>query len=1192
MSERVWTKEQENAIYTKWRTDGSSCNILVNAAAGSGKTAVLVERIIKKLIGENQKPVDIDRLLVVTFTNAAATEMKDRISSALSEKIEKAAESGDIITENLLKHQMSLLYNADITTIDAFCMKMIRENFHLLGIDPSFGIADNAQLSLLADEAMEEMFDECYENENEDFLLLADMYSDGRDDSALAEIITEIYDFIRALPNPYSWLEEKAEMYLLSDSQTNPWFCSLFKKKNILCKKACKKLEKAILYMADYISLGIDNADKIISLYPGGEENDMQLSWGSCYEIIFYEYIAAKNALNANWDDAADVLSNIIFKRWGTASAVRCREKEINDKDAKVYIKELRDASKDNLQQAADFVFAPAEEISQHLKEEVYPAAKALSNLVKMYNIYFYEKKQKKNVLDFSDIEHLCLRLFNENEEVCSILKDKYEEILMDEYQDSNGLQEEIFRKISRGDNMFMVGDMKQSIYRFRRSDPMIFKEKSNRFETYENAPDKKIILSKNFRSRAEVLNSVNAVFEKIMSEYIGDINYNEEQKLYYNENNDFENINISNNGYTSECWVLSSQPEDDDSESIEKAEIEATFIAKRIAELKKTGYAVFEKGKARPIKNRDITILMSSCKNVADIYISALNREGIECFAESSGYFDRNEVKIIMSLIRIIQNPRQDIPMIAILRSPIGRFSDDELVQIRMLNTGCIFECLKKYSDTSVKAAEFLNSLNRWRSYTKYMSCARLIWTLYEETGIYAFVGALYDGAEAQANLRLLFERAKKYETSGYKGLFHFSEYIKKLEQHEEDLPTAKLIGEENDVVRIMTIHKSKGLEFPVVFLAGCGKEFLTRQKKIPIHKDLGIGLDNINTEKNYRYPTIAKKAVSNKNVLESISEEERKLYVALTRAKEKLIVTGVINCEHLEEREMYWDKILSFDNSVINPDDVSNAKGFMDWIAPVARKSSDWFYETVPYTPYFPEITDKSEIEDIMETDFHVEKFIYPYEFLKKVPAKVSVTDLKNNSDFSSLKNDTELMPRPDFLSEKVLTPAQKGSALHLVMQNTIPSENIDEIYVKNLIDKLVSANVLSEKEAENVNAEKIIKFYKTPLGTRISASNKVVREAPFETEIPLSLFEGYESVKENILLQGVVDCWFEEDNEIVIVDYKTDYYKHVNEIIEKYNQQLKWYAYALEHITHKNVKNMYIYAFSGDKIIEIKK
>ncbi len=1183
MGGRKWTKQQEAAIYTKRLKNGESCNILVNAAAGSGKTAVLVERIIKKLIGEREKPVDVDRLLVVTFTNAAAAEMKDRISAALSERTEQAAEEGDVVLEEILKHQSSLLYSADITTIDAFCMKTVRENFHLLGIDPSFGIADNAQLALMADEAMEELFDDCCENGNEDYYRLADMYSDGRDDSALAEMINEVYDFIRAMPNPKEWLEEKAEMYLNAD-RDNPWFKTVLEKKNSLCSRACADLKKAMLYMSDYLQLGFDDADKLAEQFRGGEENIMQLSWGSCYEYVYNEYISARDALNADWDGAAKTLSDVVFKRWGTASAVRDKEQEITDKDAKEYVKELRDSAKQAIIDAGGLIFASADEICTQLRERVYPAARSIANMVKLYDKRFSEKKQKKNVLDFSDIEHLCLRLFEENDEVCERLKEKYEEILMDEYQDSNGLQEEIFKKISRGDNMFMVGDMKQSIYRFRRSDPMLFKEKSDRFENRDGAKDRKIVLSKNFRSRGEVLDSVNAVFERIMSESVGDVEYNEEQRLYKGNDN-YEDESMPE--YKSECWALASQPEDDDSESVEKAEIEAAFIAKRISDLKKSGYTVKTADGGRLLENRDITILMSSCRNVADIYIAALNREGIECFAESSGYFDKNEVRTVMSLIKIIQNPYQDIPLLGILRSPIGGFSDEELVKIRLGAEGYIFDGFKEYAKENEKAAEFLENLNRWRGYTKYMSCARLIWTLYEETGIYAFVGALHDGEEAQANLRLLFERAKQYENSGYKGLFHFAEYIKKLEKREEDLPAAKLVGEGHDVVKIMTIHKSKGLEFPVVFLAGCGKEFLKRQKKPPLHKELGIGLDEVNASESFSVSTIAKTAVSAKNLTESISEEERKLYVALTRAKEKLIVTGVINSEKLDGYEEKWDKILPSSDSKMAPDEVCAAHGFIDWIAPVARRDDTWHYESVMYKPYFPECdTEQTAAEDTAE-EIEVEKFEYPYEILRNVPAKVSVTELKSGG-FEKFENNTELMQRPEFLDEEKLTAAKKGTALHIAMQKTVPKANMDIEYVKMSVAEMVETGELSEIEAASVDAGKILKFYESELGRRLLKSSRVVRESPFETEIPLSIFEGYENAEGNILLQGVADCWFEEDDGIVLVDYKTDFYKNPHEIEEKYRRQLEWYAYALEKITKKNVKNKYIYMFFGDEFL----
>lgn len=1185
MPEKKWTTAQREAVYAKYTRDGERCNVLVNAAAGSGKTAVLVERIIQSIIPseENLNPTDINKMLVVTFTNAAAAEMKERISDALSIKLDEAEESGDCILAEALKRQMSLLYDTDIMTIDAFCIKAIRENFQFLGIDPSFSVADNARLALLREEAMEEVFENGYENSDESFMLLCDVFSDGRDDGKISEIIGEVYDFTRSVPNPDGWLSEKTQMYLKKED--NPWMEECLKKKNALCKKAYAELKEVLEYIAGYALGDCGDIDFTMKHNPPETENAICERWGKNYGVLFYEYSAAKKLLGADWNESHAILSSLVFEKWPT---VKNKEKEVTDKEIRDYVKGFRDRAKEFLNSAAKIVCAPCEDILDRMEKRVYPAARAICMLTKSFEEAFSKKKGKKNLLDFSDAEHLCLKLFEENEEIRNIYKDKYDEILMDEYQDSNSLQEAIFSNISCGDNMFTVGDMKQSIYRFRRSDPMLFKSKCDSYETGDKTKNRKIILSKNFRSRKEVLESINSVFERIMSEAAGDIDYNDEQRLN-NGNTSFEDVNGEKcGGYLSECYVLESQAEDGDEDinTLDKAELEAEFIAHKIKELKDSGYMVRDKDGYRQIRNRDVTIIMSSYKNVADIYISALNKQGIDCFAESGGYFDRNEVKMILSLIKIIQNPYQDIPLLGVMRSPIGGFSDDELARIRAAHDGLIYEAVCHCAEEDDKCRAFADKIKKWREYSKYMTCDRLLWVLYEETGIYAFVGSLYGGEEARANLRLLFERAKEYESSGYKGLFHFIKYMERLESREEDLAGAKLVGEGHDVVKIMTIHKSKGLEFPVVFLAGCGKKFNLKERVIPIHKDWGIGLDEINPDENYKIGTPAKTVVKAANRAESISEEERKLYVAMTRAKEKLIVCGVINTKSkkVTDYEEKWDALLPTRESVMEPESVCEAECFFDWIAPVARFDEGWIYHFVPYNMYFDECSDEKAQKIVYDPVLDISEFCYKKKGLMSVPSKVSVTALKNGI---FTQKETDIVPHPQFMGTGK-SPTDRGNALHKVMQKFVPEENMNLNSVKEKIEAMVRNGSITLEEAELAEGEKILAFYETELGKRVIQSGNAVREAPFETDIPLSLFEEFSEREEKILLQGIIDCYFEENSEIILIDYKSDFYNSTEEVREKYENQLNWYAYAIEKITGKKVFEKYLYLFHGNDVV----
>ncbi len=1181
MTKRSWTPAQEEAIYAKWIDGDKSSNILVNAAAGSGKTAVLVERIIEKLSENERDPrtTDVDRLLVVTFTNAAAAEMKERVAKALTGKLRAAQSAGDFAAANRFKNQLSLLRTADITTIDAFCMKLLKNYFHLLEIDPNFKIVGQEK-GLLEDEAMEELFEECYSAQNESFLLLARLYSESRDDRALAQIILEVYNFLQSLPNPEEWLLEKTNAFL-----ENPWGGYLLEQKNKLVRQAKASLEHALSEMYRY-TLGKapdTDFDAFLAAYPDEEENEVYLAWGTYYHAIVSEYGTACRLLDADWDESFQLFSELSFLALNKRPLFQDKSRTVKDAEEKAVVKAYRDAAKEALLKASGLISGTREEESCQLSERVYPAACALSELVLGFSKKYAEKKAEKNLLEFSDIEHLCLKLLLEHEEVRKELQEKYDEILMDEYQDTNALQESIFHAVSRGDNFFMVGDMKQCIYQFRNSDPTIFKEKCDTYLPISGAENRKITLSANFRSRIEVLDSVNAVFSRMMSEEVGDLVYDEEHWLNLG-NTTYQQKNEC--GYQSECYVLESRPSDsEDEESLDKVELEARFIAGKIRALKDSGYLVREGEEYRPIENRDITILMSSHKAAAEIYTAELSRFGISCYAETGGYFEKNEVRMVLSLIKILQNPRQDIPLLGVLRSPIGRFSDHELTEIRTHSPGSILDAVVSYSreenELARRLSDFLDRLARWRGYAHYMTCDRLLWTLYEETGIYSFAGALIKGEEAQANLRLLFERAKAYEASGYRGLFHFIRYMERLSEREENINSAKMVGEEHDVVRIMTIHKSKGLEFPVVFLAGCGKQFRNDSAKIPMHRRLGLGLEEINFEKSYRMPTAAKKAVTLENRREQLSEEARKLYVALTRAKEKLIVPGVVNekggAETLEKR---WKSLLPFENSVMSPFAAAGAKSFFDWICPAAMVSEEWHYESVPYDPMLPAEETKYETRQEAKEKIRISDFCYPYADSVYLPTKVSVTELKRLSQASQA---AQMAAMPAFLAgEGKLRGAAAGTALHTAMQKIIPKPEMDTDWILSELARLCGEHVLTEAERECISVDAILKFYQGTLGARVLAAKRVYREQTFELLLPAKELYPEETSEEKILLQGVIDCYFEEPDGIVLIDYKSDYYTDSADMRDKYAVQLGWYKRVLERILKKPVKECYLYLF----------
>ena len=1181
MSKRNWTTDQLDAIKTKYRSNGESCNLLLSAAAGSGKTAVLVERVIQKILPKNNEAgIDIDKLLIVTFTNAAAREMSDRIAAALSDELENALKDGDTQKVKLIKRQQLLLGISQITTIDSFCLKLIREHFNVLGIEPDFSIADTSQAEILSEEALDELFSQLYEENDEDFLNLLSVYATSRSDSGLSDLVRHIYNFTRAIPYPIDWLYQKVDQLKCPNGIfETAWFKRGFDS----CKKA---LNDAVSFAQKglYMMCETPDIDTFLNSNPPEKKVPVYDEWKAYYKAFYYDYILLREAKDADFTRLSLILKDFSFSSLARLDSKTDEEKGI--------LKALRERVKSAISKAKEFALFDPSETEKQMRDVLYPTARALSELVEKYDRLFTKKKLEKNILEFHDAEQLTAKLLSENPEIALLVQEKYDEILMDEYQDTSLLQEEIFRHVTRGDNLFMVGDMKQSIYRFRNSDPTIFKAKSDTYEMTEDAHNRKIVLSMNFRSRQEVLDSVNDIFQAVMSEDAGELDYDETQRLYCG-NKDYEKKNSS---YRSECFIIEAPDSDyeaEDDEDVTNPALEARLVAEEINKLKREGFRVFDGKGYRNIQNRDIVILMSSFKYSADIYMSELQNAGIDCFAESSGYFERNEVVTMLALLKTLCNPYCDIPLLAVMRSPIGNFSDDELATIRTCKKGNFFGAVKEIAqsedDLSKKATAFITKLNRWREYARYMSSDKLLWQLYEESDFYAYSGAIPDGEEAQANLRLLFERAKQYESGGFEGLFNFVRYMEHVEQKDTDLSSAKLVGESHNVVRIMTIHKSKGLEFPVVFITGGAKRFnkSSGDGRVLLHKDLGVAPEFVDADAGFRAETMQRAVFKNVSNAEQVSEEIRKLYVATTRAKEKLYFVATVSGNTdksgrsgLEKAMDTWKSMISDGNAVFTANEVLSASGFADWVAPVAICSENWDFTAINHTEigssYFDNGT--TEIDEAPQFDpVKILSYTYPYKGISDLPTKVSVSELK-------AKSETVIVPKPAFLSEKKQDGASYGTTLHKLMQHITPTENMSRDDVVSAINELVSNKIITDTEAEIVNPDKIAEFYASDLGKRITASGKVYREQPFEVEIDVSMaYPDVTDTDEKILLQGVIDCFFYEDDEIVLVDYKTDRYDNIGEIHEKYDRQLELYKYALEKITKKTVKDCYIYLFS---------
>lgn len=1203
MSEVKWTKEQLQAI-----TENNS-NILVAAAAGSGKTAVLVERIINKIIKEK---IDIDRLLVVTFTNAAASEMRERVLEAIYKKLDENPED-----ENL-QRQITLLNKANICTIDSFCLDIVKNNFYQLeGISPNFRIAETTEIEILKQEILEEIFEEKYEKQEEDFSILINTYTSYRDDTPLKELILKIYTYIQSNPFPEKWLNEKIEMFnikeLEKDFSQNVWGQILLKEIEeeliddiSVLREIQKKLEKdAELGM--YVSTINDDIDKL--------------------EILMSNL--------DNWDKAYQIYMNFVFATWPRQKI----ESEIKDK-----AKMIRDDIKKKIKSKLDkILISNSKEANQDISD-MYKILVKLQNLILEFGNEFKKRKRTKNIVDFNDIEHLALNILLKNDgkqiqitEVAEKYRDKFVEIAIDEYQDSNMVQEYILTSISKGNNIFMVGDVKQSIYKFRQAMPELFLSKYKSYKLKENKQEKddlKIQLFKNFRSRDNILKFTNLIFQDIMSEKLGEIEYTNEEYLNlganYEEQNQDLSIEIDVVDLKEEEDIIEEQIDvdeesiDDEQERIEDIQIEAKLVANKIKQLIESKFQIFDKkiNKFRDITYKDIVILLRSTKLNAPIFEEEITNLDMPVFSESSQeYLDSTEIQTIMSLLKIIDNPMQDIPLVTVLRSHIGNFTDDDLVEIRLSDKYDNFyiamkKALVNFSEElKIKIERFLENLSKWRKEKEYLALDEFIWKLYSDTHYYTYVGLMQNGDLRQANLKMLFERAKQYEKASFKGLYNFINFIEKLHLSSGDLGTAKLIGENDDVIRIMSIHKSKGLEFPVVFLCATGKQFnlMDLNQNILLHQDLGIGVKYIDYMKQVQYDTLTKEAIRNKIFTETLSEEMRILYVALTRAKEKLFITGIKKdykkeIEKMQENVRRYKKIDDKINYIL----IKKYKKYLDWILLVYLYEKDNSKDLVKLQVLNKnellktfiktdenEIDIKKELESVQIKNSNIEQiskileYQYQYKLSTIMPTMTSVTNIKQieNKEVENIMT----FNKPQFIKndeDQILTGAQKGTLVHLCLQRLDEKIEYDIDKIRKLLNTLVEKNIITQFEAKNINLYKLLNFTKSKIWNELKSAKKIYREKPFFINIPAK--EIYkEETEEEILIQGIIDlCFINKQDELVLVDYKTDYVQKgmEKELIDKYINQLNLYKRALEESMNKKVDKTFIYSVYLEKELEI--
>lgn len=1220
-----WNEQQKKAIETCFIEDEPSkrCNLLVNAAAGSGKTAVLVERIIRKI--ENPDGSDIDRLLVVTFTRAAAAEMQQKINRALVARMEDKSLTDEQKTH--LMKQLRLLSSADICNIDSYCIRVVRNNFHILGTDPNFSPVSGIELEIMKDEALDLLFEELYESEDEfgaEFVRAAEMFSQSGNDRGLADIIKKLYNFTTSLPEPEKWLDDVSEQ--INNISSDTYFSETRRDLLERTEDAVTAAVDSVLYIYEECvkngciedKFDIDKTDRnelskkfqlaaqIVNEFETDGDNEINMRWGNVWSGAVSDFGIVYPLYGAEWEELTKLSGKVRFASLPTDVSritVKLNGKTVKNNakasDSNDILYEIRE-NHENVKEICKGIFAeasssPDEEI-RIVKEFTAKDTSVLCELTKMFIKKLETLKLRRGVLEFCDIERLVYVLLRDNPDIKRAYNERYDEVLIDEYQDVNALQDAIFTLISRGDNMFMVGDMKQSIYRFRNSDPTIFKNKT---DSYHDKYNRVINLNCNYRSRENVLESINNVFSLIMSERAGEIDYDDSQRLNAGDKN-YEDVNAgTRTDNRSELVLVRAEKES----GIGSDEAEAEYVASRIRDMIDSGFKVRrtvqdENGNTKYVyegaRPRDFVILANSTKSMTDIYSEALKRKGLLCYAETEGYFDKSEIMAVMSIIKMIDNPLCDIPFAASMRLPVCGFTDDELACIRLCGGSSMYECTVNMSSAETalgqKCRAFLEQLEKWRFYAKIMTCDKLIMTLYEETDLYAYCGTLENGEQLQANLRMLFQRARDYENTGYKGLFNFIRYIEKIRERSGNATVAKLISEEHDVVRIMTMHKSKGLEFPVVFVVDAAKSFFEEKKKdIYCHKDKGIGLRYINNDMRYSVPTVITKEIEKKNRLEMIAERMRLLYVAMTRAKEKLIITAA---------EKKTVQQLSFLKGADNSRTVNSARSFFEWLAPIARADSLWKYSEV----LIDEIASASETGEKktyeISCDDKTEVLSWSYKHTESTvsPAKISVTELKRrkllddvqDGDSGQMFKKASVRKRPSFMVEQSpLTPSQKGTVVHYIMQTLPPyaDKNVIDSHIKTLVE----TNALTQREADSADREKILAFYSTDIAKRIQSSPKVYREIPFEFASDSAEVYGFSG--EEVIIQGIIDCCFEENGDMVLVDYKTDYYAEGQgaRLAEKYAVQLDSYARAVEKIMKKRVKEKYLYLFYHNDVIK---
>lgn len=1253
-----WTEAQQSAIDAPKPSDLSSQTLLVAAAAGSGKTAVLVERIIEKL---RTKQISVQELLVATFTKAAAAEMKSRIALKLAEEYEKTQDP-------YLEEQLNLLPSAHISTLHSFCQWVIKNYFYRLDMDPNFRIGNDGELALMRYEVLESVLKESYEQNLYGIYDLGDMFGDNRSDEGLIQLVLQMYFFAIAQGNPRGWLNLCKDQYMKACDKSveeTPWGQYFWEEHQLKVERLMALGEEIhrLAALGEGYEKWLEATEKMMAVV---EMMHRATSWQSMYEAT-------------------------ILVDKGVFSKIRDNNKIKADPALRTKVRAAIDECKDILTSMVGGPLTMSEDMVKSENKSLSQTATGLVDLTLAFYDAYDKRKSEEGVIDFSDLEHRALALLRDESgnpsEVAEELRENFKEVMVDEYQDTSGVQEAIINCVAKEENRFYVGDVKQSIYRFRMADPSLFMDKYHRFGKTIDSVERRIDLSQNFRSHENILAFTNFIFRQIMVGGGMELAYGDEEALYPGREvkeapSDWVggSVEVHLLDVTSQETAKNTPTLDEEEtpeEELEYGDQEIAFIIDKMKELKDSQKMVQEKnGEFRPIQWRDMVVLLRSVSAKANRMVDMMREAGIPAYAEArSGYFGTIEVQLMLSLLQIIDNPEQDLPMSIVLHSPLVGMDANDLGQLRLLaKDQTLYHGLADFALRSGRDEwqDFVGHLERWRTMSRRQRVSDVLWDIFETLHFVEYVSAMPNGIVRRANMMALYERAKQFEAGNFRGLFRFLRFMESLQQSGQDLSMANTVSEADDVVRIMSIHKSKGLEFPVVFLASTQKKFNEMDLRSPVlmHKDQGLAIKGYYPDLRVMYPSLPWRSLKQIHLHAMKAEEARILYVALTRAKDKLFITGYFKGENFLAKHV--ESALTCQTPELTEEIALDSKSYLDWLLAgmvrhleggiLLRQAAEGVED-----PAIPPIKDKDchielmihekpqRLEEVDTKDYHMISliqgghaldaeplpetvvdrlsYVYPHEPATAVPAKISVSEIKRRySEIDeealqgvpvNIEEELKEMPiveatladkdsviessgevetreeqvdlgafgvKPAMLTdqEEVTYGAHWGTLMHEAMQ-WLPVQSYTRKSLREALDALALRGYFTAEERAVLNEYKLYQFFHSDLGKRMITSPRCEKELPFSRLYPAErIYEGLEG--EELFVQGIIDTAFLEDDEWVLVDYKTDRVKTGEELIERYKVQLSLYKDALETLTHKKVKEVYIYSFALERAVQV--